>query len=360
MKLSASAWLMLGLLLFGGALLTMGYRAVQNTRYSDVSDELLTDRQRAFVETQTQTSTSLFNVAFAALVGLVGLQIHGKRNQRPSGALPRLAAAFLALSMYASFLFNTQVAWAIGRGPLNLLASPGIDLPLTAQFWLFVIGIVMLLFWVFPSRSIGGVGLAFGLLVPSTASAQNGPVAACAVQWGTDRQIPLTQTSLVRVERIVNGVAGEAKLTLDGSTRCPFVESLLDELRRRVVADAGASVEKPGTALDEAIRLSADTLDSHTFSAGDVITRLVAIAQVWRQPSGLLVVRSAADVLYVIATRVDGAPADWKGITNWTVRVPAGVYRVEVTKDGLRVENPQRIEVKDGDRLELVYPRRKQ
>src|SRR5262245_61130742 len=133
MKTTPSAWLMLSVLLLGGALLTMSHRTVQHTIYKDITDEQISDRQRAFVEAQTDTSTSLFNLAFGALVGLVGLQIHGKRDQRPSGALPRLAGACLALSMYASFLFRTQVATALGRGPLNLLASPGVDLPLTAQ-----------------------------------------------------------------------------------------------------------------------------------------------------------------------------------------------------------------------------------
>jgi len=359
MKTTSSAWLMLSVLIFGGALLTMSHRTVQNTLYKDITEESISDRQRAFVDAQTETSTSLFNLAFGALVGLVGLQIHGKRDQRPSGVLPRLAAAFLALSMYAAFLFRTQVATALGRGPLNLLASPGVDLPLTAQFWLFVIGILMLLFWVFPARSVTGIALAVGLLGPATVQAQDAAVASCVTQWQTDRHVTLPAASMPRIQRVVNGVASEAKLTLDASSRCPFVESVLDELRRRVVASGGASVENPAAALDEALRLGAETLDSHNFSAGDAISRLLAMAQVWKEPSGLLVVRSTSGTFYVIATRLGGAAVDWNGITNWTVRVPVGVYRVEVMKDGVRVENPQRIEVKGDQKLELVYPREK-
>ena len=351
---------MLGVLLLGGALLTASHRLVQNTTTEDISDEPLTDRQRAFVETQTETSTSLSNLAFGALVGLVGLQMRGKRDQRPSGVLPRVAAAFLALSMYASFLFKMQVASAVGRGPVNLLTSPGVELPLTAQFWLFVTGIVMLLFWVFPTRSTIGSVMALGLLAPAHAAGQETTTESCAAKWQIDRQISLPEASLPRLAKIVGGVASEAKLTLDTSSRCPFVDSMLDELRRRVVADAGASVDDPGLPMAEAIRLTAETIDSHNFSAGDVVSRLLAMAQVWRQPSGLLVVHSTAGSLYVIATRLGGAAADWKGITNWTVRVPVGVYRVEVMKDGVRVENPQRIEVKDGQRVQLSYPRGKQ
>jgi hypothetical protein len=58
----------------------------------------------------------------------------------------------------------------------------------------------------------------------------------------------------------------------------------------------------------------------------------------------------------VIATTVKGTPGDWKGLTNWTVRVPAGVYRIEVTKDGVRMNGPGRIEVSSGQRLEIDFP----
>jgi hypothetical protein len=80
------------------------------------------------------------------------------------------------------------------------------------------------------------------------------------------------------------------------------------------------------------------------------------MAEVWNEPSGLLVIRSKEGSLQVIATTVKGAPGDWRGLTNWTVRVPAGVYRLEVTKDGVRLNGPGRIEVASGQRLELDFP----
>jgi hypothetical protein len=367
MKTSSAAWLTLAVLLVGAFLLTAAHRIQQYKTYPDVTDEEMTARQRALVDADTGTSTSLFNLAFGALVGLVSLQVHGKRSQRPSGALPMVAAALLALSMYASFLFRTQVALSLGRGPLALLAGPGVDQTLTAQFWLFVGGILLLLFWVFPVRKILCIALAAVAFTPAAASAQEVTVADCAAAWAADRKVPLASGSLRSVQSLVDSVAGEAKVALDGSSRCPFTESILDELRRRVVSN-GANIENPSQELAKAVDTALETLyqapdqylpgtpSKGNFSFGDAVSRLLTMAEVWNEPSGLLVIRSKEGGLQVIATTVKGAPGDWRGFTNWTVRVPAGVYRLEVTKDGVRLNGPGRIEVASGQRLELDFP----
>jgi hypothetical protein len=369
MKTSSGAWLTLAVLLVGAFLLTAAHRIQQYKTYPDVTGEEITARQRALVDADSSTSTSLFNLAFGALVGLVSLQVHGKRSQRPSGALPMVAAALLALSMYASFLFRTQLALSLGRGPLALLAGPGIDQTLTAQFWLFVVGILLLLFWVFPVRNIVCIALAAMAFTPAAVSAQEVTVPECAAAWAADRKVTLPANSRGAVESLVANVAGEAKVALDASSRCPFTESLLDELRRRVVAN-GADVENPSQelvkAIDEAVATIYQKPDTYlpgppppksgNFSFGDAVSRLLTMAEVWNEPSGLLVVRSSEGALQVIATTVKGTPGDWKGLTNWTVRVPAGVYRIEVTKDGVRMNGPGRIEVSSGQRLEIDFP----
>jgi hypothetical protein len=150
-------------------------------------------------------------------------------------------------------------------------------------------------------------------------------------------------------------VAREAGVATAESAHCSFTDSILDELRRRVVAD-GADVENPSKALADAIQLAVDTFDSRNFSLGDAVSRMVTLAQIWNLPSGLVVVRSVRDTLHVIATRIDGGPSDWHGFTNWTVRLPAGTYKVESMKAGIRLSAPQTITVTNGGRVDIVFP----
>lgn len=350
-------WIFLGILGLGAIGLTVLFRLSQDGSLGvAVSPEKIDDRIKIFADMKVRLSERLFNLAFATLAGLVGLHVKAgdSAGRRSDGWLPVSAAALLSLSLYAAFLFQTGIGMALGPGPLTLIYGPLLDLPLTAQFWLFVAGIILLLFWVLPpaAQRLFLVALLCAAPIRPTFAADS--FTACVGPWQTSRGVTLSAAAETHAATVVARVAQRAAVDIPVESRCDYAASLLDEYRRVALKDALSDADALSK-LEQRLATTFKATESANFAPGEFLNKLLALSQIWRVPSGLLTVDSKQDTVYIIVTRKQSS-SHWEAYSNWVIRLPTAHYRVRVYKDDQQVRAYDDVVIEDGKRWAIVIP----
>jgi hypothetical protein len=343
--------LFLGILVLGFLILTLANRATLTSQRQDVTVEELTARLRYGVELQQKTSDLVFNLAFGSLAALISLRFSSKTSARLAHPLPVAAAASLGLSLYSRFLFQWNVNDAVIRGPLNLLQGPTTEVPLTAQFWTFMIAVLLLAWWALASRPFLAVLLAgVALGTPAVARGQT-PQGPCADQWSRSRGVALSARARDNVVQLALRLRSRAALPAEEGS-CLYQFSVLDQLRSEGLAQGTADAALPAwteNTLESLLREA----NSPTIAPGELLSRLITASVVWRSPSGLVTVTSQIGSIAVMASHTSGSET-WRCRTECVVRVPPGLYRLQFLSNGVRVAPDAEVVVPINDSVSYV------
>jgi hypothetical protein len=116
---------------------------------------------------RSDLSKWLLGIAYATLVGLLGLQIKDDSPYKPaSSALSMAAAGLLVISVFASFLFQQATIQALSSD-INLIYGNYLEAPLQIQFYTLLTAFVLLIVWLFrPGKQLTLLAVAALMVFP--------------------------------------------------------------------------------------------------------------------------------------------------------------------------------------------------
>jgi hypothetical protein len=349
--MNRSLALFLGIVILGVVLVTFFYRAIAVAPPPPDAGTVvaLSDAQKLLFETQSSLSKWLLGLAYAALAGLFGFRIKSPEDsERFREHFPLVACALLVISLYGGFLFQQASILVLIHGPSDLLFGDGILLTLQVQFWFLTFGFVVLGAWLFrgPGKSVRvAAGLIIGLLAacPLTAGEDRpSPLRSCVNGWQEDRGVSLGPERVGEAVKLVEELASREKVNLQEADLCPFTASVLDELRFSIIqyGNDAKVAEKMAVIVSSTQR----DLTNPNFAPGSLVQKLVRLSQIWRSPSGLLLVLAREGRFEIFLS------GEMVGVTNWTRRLEPGTYTLWFTRDGLRRrEYDRQVRIGDGE-----------
>lgn len=309
----------------------------------------LSDADKLLIGIRTDLSKWLLGITLVLLPGLIIEKTKDHRIVYQRKVLPHCAGGMLIVSIYGYYLAQMSTIYVLSIGPQYHLYGEFFDFPIMLQFWSLLLGLVLLLFhW-----TRGNVRAAAPALVAAsvfymspTASAQGATpdIAVCIAQWSKDRTLALNTKQITLARKVAAGVAGRAGVHVDDG--CAFARTQLDHLRWLAFKDGGRNPEVKFLAILATVN---EDLTGAGIGSGSTLEGLLKIADIWRHPSGLLVIQSPRTA-HVLLSGADVA------VTNVDIRLAPGFYAVQVVRGGELLLSDPHVSISEGGRTELVVP----
>lgn len=319
-----------------------------------VSGELCST-QKAYLDAQRASSELLFKLAFGALGALLGLRLSEKTGTKVAGHGPFAAAALLLVSIYSAFLLQTGISFSV-EGPPEAVFGPVLTHPILLQFWSLFGAVLILALALFrPTRAAKvAAALCLGLLMPASAQEAK-PPEDCIQRWSESRGLSPSAETVADMNLLVERVASRRELSLENVDRCELSDTVFDAVRFSAITDSGGNTPaETNAALTQLFRDTVKAAENPTFSPGQLLEDLLSVAQIWKEPSGIVDVDGRGKTLFIsIIDPKRPTERTWKGYTRWLIRLPPGSYELTASEGGRRVDR-RRVEVKDGDRVALT------
>jgi pimeloyl-ACP methyl ester carboxylesterase len=322
----------------------------------------VTDAQKLYLESNTGASELLFNLAFASLSALLALQYSEKRPVRLSAFGVFAASGLLLTSIYAAMLFRFGVSHCL-EANLSDIFSTVLSYPILCQFWFLFSAIAVIAASLLRPSRYGMLALVLAAAAVSGPSVAAAPTIApcvaagptlgpCVEAWATSRGLQLTTKAISDADTVIRRVADKEKVRLEDTNRCAFSESVLDAIRSIALRDGHeAKGGAGGTAVAALLIDARASLEASTVSAGELVDRLLSIAEIWTVASGVLEIH-AERILSVTVTAAGKTREQWNGYTpRWLLRLPPGSYDLIASDDGGTRVYRGRVTVKDGERI---------
>jgi hypothetical protein len=350
------------LLFLGGfVLVTALFRWSQATSGGSASSlqvPVINETQKLYLESEGARSTLLFNLAFGTLGALLGLRFAETTRARVEGAAVFAACGLLLISLYSAFLFQTAVSLVL-EGTFDDMYGSVLRLPILCQFWSFFLAILLLSFSLFkPARK--GAAVLFLCLgaaaspAPAAAEAAHPAAETCARDWAKERSIDLPDRAFADTAVLSAKLREKSDLSLAPQERCEYELAFLDQIRAAAVSQDKVDGPEAGRRIAALLRELAAAAQSPTFTAGELVSRLISWGELWRAPSALVDLQSAGGgSLFVEILGISSPGRHWQGYTRWLVRLPAGKYRINVSRGVQQVEKRD-LTVKESDRISLL------
>ncbi len=353
--------------------------AMRRVRAETPQSAEISSTQERFLASRGAGSELLFKLAFASLGALLGLRFSDKAQLRIGSHAHFAAAGLLLGSIYNAFLYQESVAHVL-EGPLEMLYGAELRYPVVCQFWFLFAAVTLLAVSLFrPSRKIAGAllfALAVGLTpaagqrpavtepqpsaaaTPSVAAGRDPAVdlAQCGAEWMRSRGVAVSGSSAGDLGELAARLARRSEVNLTALTpvdRCAFVSALADGLRYAAInegatADAAGQGRAVAGLLDRALSSTADP----TFSPGELVHKLLAAAQIWREPAAVLDIDAGDRTLFISVNDPRERQLMWRGYTRLLLRIPPGTYQLSASEDGVIVSR-RTLTVGDGDRIPI-------
>lgn len=309
------------------------------------------DLDKSFVEQFADRTKWLETLAYAALVGMIGLRWTHENvlKHRTVG----IACGALAVSLFNGYRAHDQILQALQFHAPLMLAGRVSRLTVICQFWFLALAITLLaarILAIAPRSASHAKALLLCMLSVSSvlASAQTPTPAAatdqkaCAKEWVRSRfgQTP-TDTDVDMLMTIVNGTAREKKINTAKLSTCDFTNVVLDYVANNSYTLNGDRdyIKFRDFAVDVA-RASSKL----GFSDSSFVQALWSMAEIWHQPRGVLRVGSETpgDEVLVDSIRV--------GLTPLVCALRPGKHRLEIIHKG-KSNLKEEIEVHDGEEI---------
>jgi hypothetical protein len=326
------------LLLAGFMAATTVYRSLQTAPpQRDIPHMELTETQKKLLDSRDNMSKWLLGLAYGVLAGLLGLRFKEQSPLPLNAKLPLAAIGLLVLSLYGAFLFQDSMMFALSKGPIYLIYGSFMDFPLLLQFWTLIVALILLALWIFrpPEKHIITLAVLLALVLVAPARAQS--PSACLAAWEQDREVKLTETGRTTATAVLEKLAQRAHLKTPVS--CEYAMSLLDELHWDAYV---VKEDDSGEAMGSYLKMIDEELTKPGLSMGEVVSKLVAISQVWRGASGLLIVESQTKGIPIL---LNGSET---GMTTWERRLAPGAYSIDVVRGGRTVYSNRNVKIEDG------------
>lgn len=313
----------------------------------------LSDPQKALIATQQELSKWLIALAYASLVGLLGVRLKSPEDPRFKGALPLAGAATLVVSLYCGFLMHQATAFILREGPIPLLYGYYYQFPVQAQFWFLMLGLTLLA-WPLLTKNGALATAAVVFLLPATLACASAPppVTAeapgwqdCVSDWAASRGVEMSAGTMESAAIMAELVAGKAEVEVAPGDRCILVSSLLDDLRFRF--SRGVRGGDVARAMKDQLPGLRRELESPNFSPGRLLEGLIDLTRIWRAPSGVLLVEADRG----LTIHLD---EDIVGRTDWVRRMKPKTYRLRLSRAGMLLPDLAfKFELEDGDLIEV-------
>jgi hypothetical protein len=346
----------------GFVLVTVLFRWSQTTSGGSASNlqvPVINDTQKLYLESEGARSTLLFNLAFGTLGALLGLRFAETTRARVEGAAVFAACGLLLISLYSAFLFQTAVSIVL-EGAFDDMYGSLLRLPILCQFWSFFLAILVLAFSLFkPARKGAAVlllvlGAAASPALAAPAEPAHPEAEACARDWAKTRSIELPDGAFADAAAVAAKLREKSDLALVPEERCGYEVAFLDQVRAAAVRQDKVDGPEAGRRTAGLLRELAATTESPTFTAGELVSRLISWGELWRVPNALVDLQATGGgALFVEILGISSPGRHWQGYTRWLVRLPAGKYRINVSHGVQQIEKRD-LTVKADDRLSLV------
>ena len=293
----------------------------------------VTDAQKLYIAARTATSELLFKIAFATFGALIAFQLSDARRARFSERGVFAAAGLLLTSLYASFLFQIGVSHCM-EASLDDMFGPILNIPILCQFWFLFIAVVVVAAALFrgPHRSAIGATIVAVLICQGAYAGTTSR--RCVRDWASSRSVELSETATNDAAALVDRMMMREKLAVLESDQCAVSATMLDAVRYRVISEGKPLTgTEGGAALAEVFHSARRAAESPNLSPGELIDSLVAIAEFWSIPAGVIDI-DAKKTLFVTVT--DRSPqshgSQWLRYTRCILRLPPGLYEVRVAE----------------------------
>lgn len=309
------------------------------------------DLDKSFVEQFADRTKWLETLAYAALVGMIGLRWTREDILRHRSV--GVGCGALAVSLFNGYRAHDQILQALHLHTPSMLSGRVSRLTVICQFWFLALAIIVLTARIFttgPRSKSHAKILLFCILTISSVKVfgktHSATVAtdqkACTNEWVRSRfgQTP-TAADISIFTTIVNATAREQKIDLTHVSRCDFTDLVLDYVAngaytlygdrnydnfRDFATDVSRASSKPG------------------FADSSFVQALWSMAEIWHQPRGLLRISSGSPGDEVL---VDGIRV---GLTPVICAVRPGKHRLEIIHKG-QSSLSEEIKVQDGQEV---------
>jgi hypothetical protein len=317
----------------------------------------VTDAQQLYIEARTATSELLFKLAFAALTALIGIEAsEGARARFPQRGL-FAAAGLLFTSIYAAFLFQNGVGLCM-EASLDDMFGPILAYPIVLQFWsLFAAAaIVATALFQKPGR-IAAIITTLMAIAPRPALAA--PLYRdCVTSWAAARSITLPREAAQDAEQLIGRVVARQELKVAAKDRCAVATTLLDDVRYMALRERKPAVgTAAGAALAPMLHEARVAAESPNLSPGELVERLLSIAEVWSVASGILDIDADKPLFVIVTDRLSRPQKQFYEYTRCVLRLRPGKYNVRVAQ-GTRIIFDNDIELAADARVPLVVKAR--
>jgi len=298
-------------------------------------DGAATDAQKLYLAARTSTSDLLFKIAFAALAALIGLQLSEKRRAYFSERGIFAAAGLLLASAYAAFLFQIGVSRCMDAS-LDDMFGPILSYPILCQFWFLFAGVVIVAAALFRRPRRATLAAAFVAVLACRAASADPAYKDCARSWAEIHSTALPTAATDDAARLVEHLVARQELHVAKSDRCAVAATMLDAVRYTALRDGSPETGvAAGKALAAILRAAREAAEAPNLSPGELVDRLMSIAEIWSVASGIFDIVSPK-TLFVTVTDLAGSGEQWLGYTRLLLRLPPGRYRIRAA-DGTKV-----------------------
>jgi hypothetical protein len=322
-------------------LATQGFSPVAG----DVGHVTLSEPDKKLIEIQTSYSTWLQGIATAVLGAVVALRLKDPHNERLLDRPALIACSLLLVSLYSAHLVQTGIMFALAHGPLSMIYSGLITIPLACQFWSLIGGIGVFAFWLLRPYAFRSKLLPIALFVTcSAAFAQQQPrYSSCVLEWQKASGLKADPAGADAASAVLARLASRAGIEPGIADRCAYTAGVMDQIRLQSI-----SLSNPDTpeALDNYVQRLSDELGGPGFGANDFLQGLVALLMPWTGPSGRIHITSTQGYKTI---RIDSKPAGFRNV-DW--RYPPGQHTIEVT-EAYKVVLSRTVTLASGDYIEI-------
>jgi len=310
----------------------------------DTGHTVLNESDKKLIELQTSYSTWLQGIATAVLGAVLALRLKDPDDQRLLDRPALIAVSLLLVSLYSAHLLQAGIMFALAHGPLSMIYSGLVTVPLASQFWSLIGGIGVLAFWLLRPRAFRSALFPIALLVVcTTAFAKERPrYSSCVLEWQKASGLKADPVGAATAERVLSKLAARAGIE-SVEDRCAYTSGVMDRIRLQSIS---LSTSDTPEALDNYLQRLSDELAGPGFGADNFLQDLVSLLTPWIGPSVRIHITSTQGYKTIL---VDSKPAGFKNV-DW--RYPPGQHTIEVT-EAYKVVFSRTITVESGAYLEI-------
>lgn len=330
----------LAVLLIGLAIATSAYRnrliPKQTPRVNML--DVMNDRQKAVLSEEQDTSRWLLALASGALTATLATRLSGGKTETSDSLATMAAYAAFIVSMYGAFLSHQAKLSILKEGPLDLVYSDLLTLPIQIQVWFFAIGIVALGTTLFrrPKHPSLGV-LLLVVILGSRAHAQEFNKPVCVKAWYSDRmgKNNIEPRDTVRFLSAIESRAKRKRSSLGHDVETPLilncsdVNRVMDNIRAQVTLlhNGPASVSD----LTSFLKTLQPEVENPGASVGDSVASLVSLLTPWDKPHGELIFTKPDGSSKEVLFRLILDDVQLSGLsTPYQLRVAAGKHSIMI------------------------------